>query len=146
MSYKIAIASSDGIRIDESFGSAKVFHIFEVTDKGYVKVEDRDAGEESTNYKNAGRDCGSPRGCPQGECHSNAGGCLDNKGVSDKVNQIADCRCVVCKKIGFHIQKQLERKAITAFDVSCTVEEALEKISAYFYKVDTHQSLRSNIR
>lgn len=145
MSYKIAIASSDGIHIDETFGSAEEFYIFEVTDEHYGKAEIRSIRKESTEETAEGG-CGNLNGCRQGGCHGGAGGgCSGKEGESDKVNQLADCRCVVCKKIGFHIQKQLERKAITAFDVTCTIEEALEKITTYFYKVDTHQTLRGNI-
>ena len=82
-------------------------------------------------------------GCGNGGCNSGSGGgCSGSGEVSRKVELVSDCRCVVCKKIGFHVQKQLERKAITSFDVACTVEEALQKITVYFHKVDTHQSFR----
>lgn len=47
MSYKIAVASSDGIHIDETFGSAKEFLIYEVTDEVYVKSEVRAAEQEN---------------------------------------------------------------------------------------------------
>ncbi len=146
MSYKIAVASSDELIIDESFGSAKVFHIFEVTEKGYSKIETRQAIERD-NYveKNQGQGegCNAEKNCGNGGCHNGqGGGCSGNGQVSWKVELVSDCRCIVCKKIGFNVQKQLERRAITAFDVNCSVEEALTKISSYFQKVDGHQSLR----
>lgn len=145
MSYKIAIASSDGIHIDETFGSAAFFHIYEVTDVEYVKSESREAGEVNDNSPDGSREnnCSSS-GCGNGGCHAGGGGCGGNGESSPKVELVSDCRCVVCKKIGFNIRKQFERKAITVFDVACTVEEALDKITAYFSKVDTHQSLRGN--
>ena len=37
--------------------------------------------------------------------------------------------------------KQLEKKAISSFDVDCPVQEALEKITKYFHSVDNHVSL-----
>lgn len=139
MSYKIAIASTDDLSIDQTFGSAKVFHIYEVTDKGYSKIEDRIASEgEEAERCDSSSGCGSGSGCNNGQ----GGGCGGGGEISNKVELVADCRCVVCKKIGFNIQKQLERRAITSFDVSCSVEEALTKISSYFEKVDGHQSLR----
>lgn len=147
MSYKIAIASSDEIHIDESFGSAKVFHIFEVTDGTYVKSEDRIVVEETETPEKAAvtqESCGNSGGCGNNGCHTRTGGCSGNEGTSSKVELISDCRCIVCKKIGFHVQKQLERRAITSFGVDCSVEEALNKISSYFQKVDTHQSLRGS--
>lgn len=143
MSYKIAVASSDGVQIDETFGSAKAFLIYEVADGKYRKTEERaevQNGAEKVAYDtltqgdcNPHGDCGTGDGCFQGA------GC---GGASAKVELISDCRCIVCKKIGFHVQKQLERKAISAFDVSCSVEEALDKISYYFDRIDRHESLR----
>ena len=41
MSYRIAVASSDEKQIDESFGSAKRFIIYEVTDGIYKRLEER---------------------------------------------------------------------------------------------------------
>lgn len=140
MSYKIAVASSDGTKIDETFGSARSFLIYEVTDKKYEKTEERAAALDET--QNASGSCGDKAGCGNGSgngCETGSG-C---GGASLKVELIADCRCVVCKKIGFQIQKQLERKAISAFDVSCSVEEALSKISDYYSHIDNHKSLRA---
>lgn len=168
MSYKIAAASSDGKQIDETFGSAKKFIIYEVTDGRYQKLEERVFHEEGTvdnpgavaegcHPSVSGRQedrCGIPGGCgcdakggcgsgTKGGCGSGTqGGCGGAGEASKKVELVSDCRCVVCKKIGFHIQKQLERKAISAFDVTCPVEEALEKISYYFTRIDNHESLR----
>jgi hypothetical protein len=138
MAYKIAIASSDEIHIDETFGAAKLFHIFEVEDGKFQKVEERIAEIRSEKIK-----CGALDGCNRDGCNLGAGsGCAGTEENTEKVELIDDCRCVVCKRIGFHIQKQLERKAITAFDVNCTVNQALEKISLYYDKIDKHQSLR----
>ena len=152
MSYKIAVVSSDGIHIDETFGSAKEFLIYEVTDETYVKSEVRaveEVGGVTTEAAQPQKEsvlqecCGNTNGCGNGGCNSGSGGgCSGSGEVSRKVELVSDCRCVVCKKIGFHVQKQLERKAITSFDVACTVEEALQKITVYFHKVDTHQSFR----
>lgn len=141
MSYKIAVASSDGKQIDRTFGQAESFFIYEVTEDKYSKIEKRntiyspngnghgECGNAKTGCQNGGQaGCGSGTGCG-GE-------------VSKKVELISDCRCIVCQKIGFHIQKQLERKAISAFDVTCTVEEALSKIASYFSHIDNHKSLR----
>lgn len=161
MSYKIAVASSDGKQIDETFGAAGSFIIYEVTDGEYAKLEERvfqtEADGASVSVSGMGDDCGNTgnaengcgdgsgtgNGCGTGGCGNGAGGGCGGAGeASAKVELISDCRCVVCKKIGFNIQKQLERKAISAFDVSCSVEEALDKISFYFNRIDNHQSLR----
>lgn len=146
MSYKIAIASSSGSIIDETFGSAKVFTIYEVIDGEYHKLEERAVDKEEINGgatpESVQDECNPQNGCGTGNgCSGGAGGGCGGSGeISAKVELISDCRCIVCKKIGFHVQKQLERKAISFFDVSCAVEEALSKISNYFSSVDNHQS------
>ena len=156
MSYKIAVASSDGIQIDETFGSAKRFLIYEVEDGAYRRLEERAADEDKTDRRGTQQEssfqnaCNAKSACSaESACHAESGcgngtggGCGGAGEASAKVELVSDCRCVVCKKIGFHIQKQLERKAISAFDVTCPVEEALEKISHYFTRMDNHESLR----
>lgn len=155
MPYKIAVASSDGKQIDETFGSAKRFMIYEVADGIYRRLEERVFLEEGTDHNGIPTvdGCNSPASCKKEDgcgsvtksgCGGGTGGGCGGAGESSaKVDLISDCRCVVCKKIGFHIQKQLERKAISAFDVTCPVEEALEKISHYFTRMDNHESLRA---
>ncbi len=132
MSYKIAYASTDGIQIDRSFGGAEKFTIVEVTEGRYHIIETRTVDTSKVPE--------TEEGCA-GAC-GNAGGCGQGKGASLKVDMIADCRCIICLKVGFHIQKQLERLAIVTFDVDCTVEEALDKIIAYYERVDGHKTVR----
>lgn len=138
MSYKIAVASSDGKNINETFGSAKSFAVYEVSD-GLCKKSDERAflPEKPDTLPDK---CSNSKGCgSSGGCGS---GCSGQSDASSKVELVSDCRAVVCKKIGFHIQKQLEKKAISAFDVSCTIEEALSKIINYYSRIDRHESLR----
>lgn len=145
MSYKIAVASSDGVNIDISFGGADSFHIYKVSGKEYCFSEKREVPvKENLDQSDKTADekeCAVSGGCKGGGngCGPGAGGC---GGTSFKVELISDCRCIVCKKIGFHITKQLEKKAISGFDVECSIEEALKKITNYFDKMDSHQSLR----
>lgn len=139
MAYKIAVASSDGQQVDLHFGGAKVFTIYEVDEDGYREVEKREVPKEEQETQQAGCQSGCASGCGQG--NGSGHGCGGGE-TSKTVELLSDCRCIVCLKIGHKILKQLERKAITAFDVGCSVEEALQKITAYYKKVDTHQSLR----
>lgn len=136
MSYKIAVASSDSENINETFGSAKSFVIYEVSDGVCKRFEERICTTEEKVAENNcnSKVCGNSDGC--------GSGCGGQGGNSAKVELISDCRAVVCKKIGFHIQKQLERKAISFFDVSCTIKEALDKITAYYNRIDNHEPLR----
>ena len=77
-----------------------------------------------------------------GGCGGNGHGCSGGTEVLGKVALIEDCRAVVCRKIGFQAQKQFEKKAISVFDVDVSVEDALDKITSYYYKIDSRQSLR----
>ncbi len=81
---KVAFASTDGRHVDEHFGRAGMFRIYEFTKDGYtdlgprVFAEGRDAVVEST------------RG--QGSLHEFA--------VEDKVVKLADCKVVYITAIG----------------------------------------------
>lgn len=134
--YKIAVTSSDGIQIDRSFRDASVFTIFEVRDDGsYQEKELRTwslTQSENTGCETKDNSCNKQvRSCGYG---TGCGGAN-----SPKVELIADCRCLICTRIGFKIQKQLEKRAISSFDVECSISEALHKIIPYFERMDHHQ-------
>ena len=167
MSYLIAVATSNAKDVDLGFGAAKGFYIYEVDGTGYKEKEYREFTEEPGSA--AVGACGSGGGCsgaasgcgaanspangaaqpagpgfnqqPSG-CNGPANGCGGSDGAQRKVELIADCRSLVCKKIGFQAQKQLEKRAIAGFDVDCTIDEAITKIAVYFNKIDNHISLR----
>ena len=143
MAYKIAVASSDGVNIDLHFGAAENFLIFDVSDDGKFtlseKREYKETHDDAENTSQTGA-CAEKSGCNSG-CENGTGGGCGNGGPSAKIALIDDVRAVVAAKIGFNVLKQLERKAIASFDVECTIQEALEKITKYFYSVDNHQSL-----
>lgn len=131
MSYKIAIASSDQANIDLNFGSAAQFLIYEVSDDGAFGFLERRAVSTCSD---------------KGECKG--GGCHGSGPSNPRVDSIADCRCVLSKKTGTPILKQLDKKAISSFEVEGDIEEALHKITMYFHRVDHHQTLRgiANVR
>lgn len=145
MSYKIAIGSSDGINVDLKFGEVSKFLIYEVDgDAKLVEervVEANETEAQVTNQAEQSQKCGDKSGCGSG-CGGQGNGCGGPSDVVSKVSLIEDCRCVVCKKIGFQAQKQFEKKAISVFDVECSVKQALEKISFYYSKIDNHESFR----
>lgn len=152
MAYYIAVGSSDGVNVDLKFGETDQFYIYRVEEKNIElqevrKVENTSASEVVTTSQN----CGDPTYCSNSEknscssgCSGNGHGCGGGEAVIGKVALIEDCRCVVCKKVGFQAQKQFERKAISVFDVEVSVKDALDKITSYYYKIDNRQSLRSN--
>ena len=152
MAYKIAIGTSDGVNVDLKFGEVKSFTIYSVEGKEYSLLEVRDVPEADTSKEAEASDC-APSGCGQphqgcsgggGGCGGNSSGCGGPGELTEKIAVIGDCRSVVCKKVGFQAQKQFEKKAISVFDVECTVKEALDKITFYYDKLDNHQSLKVN--
>lgn len=148
MSYRIAVASSNGIDVDEHFGSADRFLIYAVSDDGIISAEPElryvNNKKDSSKTEGKSHDCGhcGMKKSIVGEVFE-SGGC--NKGdvsLDHRVEIIADCRCIICKKIGNKAERQLERKAITAFPVEISIDEAIEKITGYYNKTDKHLSLR----
>lgn len=156
MAYFIAIATSDGEQVDRKFGETDSFHVFSVEEKEIVLSEIRkvegsgdpsQSDSSNTSAASCGdaqrENCGSGCGSSGSGCGGNGQGCGGGGAVLGKVSLIEDCRCVVAKKVGFQAQKQFEKKAISVFDVECSVKEALDKITSYYYKIDHRQSLRS---
>ena len=169
MSYKVAIASTDGINVDAHFGGASSFLIYEVNaDGSYENKEERivpgtnhdiSSGSSSDCAKNS--DCSSKSNCgssnsdgaPGSSCgggsgNTSGGGCGSHSGHSDSkidanVSLITDCRCLLCNKVGAGAERQLGRKAITTFQVDYKIEDALVKIINYYSKIDNHISLRN---
>ena len=169
MTYKIAVASSDGITVDGAFGEVTEFRIYQVEGEQYTQVEYRNMPEpliqkpedtavaqraDSTDQQNcSGQDsdpteagcCGgqdsdpTEAGCCGGHGGHGGCGCGTPDGSSVRIKVLSDCRSIVCKKIGPHAKKLLERKAIAAFDVDCSVEDALKKIIFYYNRVDRHK-------
>ena len=139
MAYKIAIGSSDGKIVDLKFGEVNKFLIYEVGDEVVLSEEREYIPSEA---EDTSADSCSSSSCDTKSCGGNGGGCQGSGDVAGKVELIADCRAVVCKKVGFQAQKQFEKKAISVFDVECEVKEALDKITFYYKRIDNHESLR----
>lgn len=147
MAYKIAVGSTDDVNIDLSFREVKTFTIISVADDGSYSIEEHRTLKEDLEQKSLGETvCGTET---TGSCGS-GGGCGGGTGcggpASPKVTLIEDCRCVICTQIGFNVQKKLEKKAISSFDIQCSIKDALEKIICYFDRVDHHQTLRGFAR
>ena len=146
MSIKVAITSSDGLNIDLHFGQTKSFLIYELKDKKFELIEKRElpvSGNESTSPEatspqdfssgcgGAGFACGSGGGCggSGGGCGGGATGPL-----APAVELLLDCRSVVAAQIGQGMRRQFERNAISVFDIELPIEEALNKLAAYYLK------------
>ncbi|MGN0728327.1 NifB/NifX family molybdenum-iron cluster-binding protein [Treponema sp.] len=133
MLYKIAVATSSGENVDLKFGEAQEFSLYAAEGKKYSFLEKR-AVEKSADSEKP-ESCSSEICGSGNSCGGNGHGCAGAEADS-RVVLLSDCRCVVCKKIGFHAQRQFEKKAISVFDVECSIKEALDKITAYYEKTE----------
>jgi hypothetical protein len=136
MAYKIAVGSSDGQNIDLKFGEVSEFRIYEVDGTHYQLLGFRSADVAEKDHPVTDACHQGSTGCQSGGCSGSGHGCSGPADVIERVELIADCRCIVCKKIGFQAQKQLEKKAISVFDVECPLTEALDKITSYYSRLN----------
>ncbi len=106
---KVAVISSDGKVVNQHFGKASRFFIFEV-DCGKVQfIEVR----ETTPL------CGSSE-------HGNS-----DEILSRTIYLISDCKALLCARIGSRPQKELIKNGIKPIEVSCFIDEALNKIPVF---------------
>lgn len=119
MACLIAVATSDGSKIDLHFGQAENYLIYEADGKEWRFVQKRDYVPSA-----------SEGGVKDEGCCAQAGA---------RVELLKDCRAVVAARIGFKVQKEFSKLGISVFDeLDCSVEEALKNITEYFYKADNH--------
>lgn len=114
MSYKIAVASSDGKYVDTHFGHAESFLIYEVNEKddSYELVEERQSFAA----------CGA-----QTECNTDS---VDDP-MDEAAKRLSDVQYLLVSRIGPHAIKALNRYQVTAFSIVLPIDEAIQKITAY---------------
>ncbi len=143
MGIKVAIATSDGLNIDLHFGQAKSFLLYEFKDGKFELSEKRevpvDDSAEVALRKAQGPQIESTFACPGGGggCGGSGGGCGGGAAsgpLAPAVELLLDCRAVVAVQIGQGMRRQLERNAISVFDIEIPVEDALKKLAAYYAK------------
>ena len=142
MSIKVALASSDKTNIDLHFGQATQFEIYELRGDHFEFLETRNAPKseatsEDTPAYSGGCGSGFGGGCGSG-CGGFGGGCGGGGSgqVSPTVQLLLDCRSVVAAQIGQNVRRQFERNAVSVFDIELPIEEALQKLAAYYLKFE----------
>lgn len=111
---KVAFATTDGVNIDEHFGRAGAFAIYELNSKGYAFKELRKFAD--------GRDGAVEETKGMGTTHDEL--------VEKKVNKLADCKIVYLTEIGGPSASRLIRKGIMPIKVKdvVSIEESIEKL------------------
>jgi nitrogen fixation protein NifX len=93
---KVAFATTDGVHVDEHFGRAGRFVVYEFTGDGYTSLGDRVFAE--------GRDMAVEGTRGQGALHDDA--------VQGKVEKLSDCDIIYMTSIGGPSAARLVRKGI----------------------------------
>ena len=111
---KIAFATTDGVMVDEHFGRAGMFAVYELTNDGYKFLEMRKFAE--------GRDTAIEETKGMGWAH-------DEK-VQSKVDKLADCKIIYLTEIGGPSAARLARKGIMPIKVKevVSIEESMRKL------------------
>ncbi len=105
---RCAVATSDGFLVDQHFGRAKRFEVYEVAQG----IEPRFV--ETRQVK---RPC-------SGQGHS-------NDALDAVAAKLADCSFVVVARIGPGARAALAQRGIEAYEVVAETEAAIEKVMAY---------------
>lgn len=104
---RVAVASTDGKVINQHFGHADQFLIFDLSGSGFQFFEIRKCVPI----------CGSS-GQPG---HS-------NDAMEERMRQIEDCEAVFCSRIGYGMQKELTARGIRPVEAADFIEAALRRL------------------
>ncbi len=111
---KVAFATTDGISVDEHFGRAGLFAIYELTDTGFTFIEMRKFAD--------GRDA---------EIESTKGmGQIHDEKVESKAEKLKDCKIVYLTEIGGPSAARLVKRGMMPIKVKevVSIEESLNKL------------------
>lgn len=106
--YKAAVASSDGIVVNQHFGRADTFYIYEVSGAGsYRFLETRTA---------------SP------VCN---GGNHNEEKLCSNISKFKDCKYIIVSRIGMGAANRMEQFGVTPMELPGMIEESLGKLITY---------------
>ena len=104
---RIAVATRDGINVNEHFGQAKFFRVYELSDSGYEFIELRDA---------------------VAACQHSLG--HDTTRFDKIIELLSDCDALFVEKIGIGAAAYLIEKGVRVFEVSGSIEGLIGKLIA----------------
>jgi len=111
---KVAFATTDGINIDEHFGRAGSFAIYDLSQSGYRRLELRKFAD----------------GIDQAVVGTREQGALHDERVQDKVDQLTDCKIVFMTEIGGPSAARLVKKGIMPMKVKAVmaIEDSIKQL------------------
>ncbi len=110
MSYRIAVASTDGKYVNEHFGRAKQFLIFELDDNGYQFLELRQN---------------------QPSCHVEGS---DESAHLQTIKLLEDCKAVLVARIGPGAEQYLLQNGIKPLMIPNFIDEAFKQVREQIFK------------
>ncbi|GAV23484.1 nitrogenase component 1 [Carboxydothermus pertinax] len=108
--FKVAVATRDGLRVNEHFGRADSFMIFTLQGNKVKKAEFREIS------------------CLTGPC----AGDEHKDAIVKMLEQLADCRAVICLKAGQCVQEKARQKGILILEINDTISDALKEYLRYY--------------
>ncbi len=111
---KIAFATTDGRIVDEHFGRAGVFSIYEMTERGCRFLETRKFAD----------------GVDQAVVSTRSKGQEHEDAVQDKVERLADCKLIYLTEIGGPSAARLVKKGVMPMKVkeATSIENAINQL------------------
>ncbi len=108
MKYRIAVASSDGIVVNQHYGRASLFRIYDVLSNNTIQlVEIREVVPV---------------------CQ---GGSHDNDRLKKNIEHLLDCNYVLVSRIGQEAATLVEQEGIIPMELPGIIEESVQKLIAY---------------
>lgn len=107
-SYRIAVASSDGIVVNQHFGHADRFLIYDVTDSGNCNLAEIRSAEPVCSFRDH-----------------------DDEKLKKNMKILQDCKYLLVSKIGNGASMCAEQFGITAMELPDWIENSIRKVISY---------------
>lgn len=106
--YKIAVASSDGIVVNNHFGRARIFHIYHLDEDGTIKYLEKREVTPVCEY-----------------------GTHDEDRLIENLKKIEDCRYLLVSKIGDKAAATAEGLGVESYEIPGIIPESIKKLHQY---------------
>lgn len=106
--YRIGVATSDGIVVNQHFGRAAQFSIVDVGGDGELRFVENRSVEPICIGRNH-----------------------DESRLEANIEQLRDCRYILVSRIGPEAANALERHGISAFQIPGIIRDSIDKLLAY---------------
>lgn len=106
--YRVGIATSDGIVVNQHFGRADQFAIVDVDDNRKIRYVERRSVDPICIGRNH-----------------------NEKQLEANIEKLRDCQYILVSRIGQEAANELERHGIEAFEIPGTIQDAVNKLLAY---------------